>query len=223
MKRIVFICFQIFLLFQFCFAQPNGLIGKRTSKNESIEFTIGPGYCFGDQFMLPTKMPFALGDNWDMSLGYRRMYSTNFGYKVTLQYGSYGGYDESTRCHDVGYLCFNSDVTSASLRGEYSYNLGQSSYDHLNLLSFYTFLGLGILNSNVTFAPSAYQGKSNTVAGTLPFGGGLKYHLNENLSLGTEFNYQYVFSDYVDGYSPAVVGNNDVLLGLSFTFEYQLF
>jgi len=164
MKKIVLISCLVFLLFHSSLAQRrNGLIGRETNKNESIEFTLGPGYCFGDQFTSPANMPFVAGDNWDVSLGYRRVYSNNFGYKATVQYGNYTGFDEPIHAHGVGYFSFNSNVVSVNFRGEYAYGFGRDSRSRPDLFSLYSYLGLGILNSSVTFASNAYQGKPNTI------------------------------------------------------------
>jgi hypothetical protein len=221
----VLVSWLMFLMFHNSLAQKrNRLIGRRISETGSIELALGPDYCFGDQFELPIKQSFLTGSNWNVSLGYRNACSTKFGYKATVEYGKYIGTDEATHVHGAGFYSFMANMINANIRGEYTYSFGKSFHRQSNLYALYSFLGIGILNSHITFAPNAYAGKGNETAPFLPVGGGFKYHLNESFTLGTELSYRYVLSDYVDGYkSPAAISRcNDVVIGMAFTIEYRL-
>lgn len=123
-------------------------------------------------------------------------------------------------------LAFETSLSEFSVMGEY-YLL--NLYD--NRFSPYVFVGVSIYH----FDPYAYNGGSDKIylkplstegqglAGypdaksygltqaAIPFGGGVKYAINENLHLGLEFSFRKLFTDYLDDVSTTYADPTDLL------------
>lgn len=123
-------------------------------------------------------------------------------------------------------LAFETSITEFSLLGEY-YLL--NLYD--NRISPYAFTGLAAYHFN----PYAFNGSTQKIylkplstegqglAGypgrkpysltqmAIPFGGGVKFAVTENLHLGIEAGFRKLFTDYLDDVSTTYVNPNDLL------------
>jgi len=123
-------------------------------------------------------------------------------------------------------LAFESSISEFSVMGEY-YLL--NLYD--NRLSPYVFAGLAVYHFN----PYAYNGSDDKIylkplstegqglpgypdskpyaltQAAIPFGGGAKFAINENLHLGLEFSFRKLFTDYLDDVSTAYADPADLL------------
>lgn len=123
-------------------------------------------------------------------------------------------------------LAFETSISEFSVTGEY-YLL--NLYD--NRLSPYVLAGISVYHFN----PYAYNGGSDKIflkplstegqglAGypdaksygltqvAIPFGGGVKYAINENLHLGLEFSFRKLFTDYLDDVSTNYADPVDLL------------
>ncbi len=102
---------------------------------------------------------------------------------------------------------FKSGLTEVSLMGEYNFI---NYRDKKQLWKFSPYLTAGIAlfasepapSSNFTSDYSDYQGPGFAI----PFGVGVKFILNRNWNLGTEFVARKTFSDHLDGVSTADFG-----------------
>lgn len=225
MKKLMLSVLLVMFVFQGLQAQRrNGLIKHRSDNKGFITLSTGPAYCFGDPYSSPFEKSFINGTNGEVALGFSNMFPTNFGYKATLHYANFSGSDKlGEKQHSIGYYSYKSNVFEFTARGEYAYYFGRK-YRHFVPNSVRGFLGLGVLNSMATF-PSGIVGKTAaTIAFAIPYGIAYQYDIqNSNFSVGAEFEGQYVFSDYVDGYKPVFITSNDVLTSFKVTLGYRIF
>lgn len=211
-----------------------GLIDRNDESESYLTFSLGPEYCYSDtQGKLWNQI--SLKDN-DLTIGFRTIYANNFGYKVALSYSNFTG-------NDIGSIysrrySYTSNVLQLALQGEYSIKIGRSYYYKPTPNSIYAFLGLGALvsNANLNYDKNnplgGYVYKPTYLAPVIPVGIGYQHHFSNNFLVGTEFNFRYPFSDYIDGFKPfKKVGksgtingskSNDVMGGFSVTFSYLL-
>ena len=123
-------------------------------------------------------------------------------------------------------LAFETKITEFSLLGEYYFfNLNEQKF------SPYLFGGLAVFHFN----PYAFNGSTQKIflkplstegeglsaypdrkpyaltQLALPFGGGVKYALTDNLRLGLELGMRKLFTDYLDDLSTSYVDPNDLL------------
>lgn len=199
-----------------------GLIGRRTTSEGSIFLSSGPNYCFGETYGSPTKRSIIDRTNFETALGFKQYFQGNFGYRAEFFYGNYTSHD------DIGNRDFGSisNTIGLSARAEYSYYFGGSNrYRTPNHHSVYGFLGLGVVNCNVSpYSNPNKNPKPHSIEPLLPFGFGYSYAFNDDVSLGVEAIWKYSFSDYIDGYhSPEFSRYNDVLGGISVTVSYRIF
>jgi len=218
----------------------NGLVQRTIPGTTSVMLSaFGPAYCFGDPGVLSTKKFFLnvfdfnlLDTRFVYSLGLRHIFTNNFGLKATYYYGTYTGTDVGSIYPTRGYS-FNSKVMEFTLNAEYIL-LGGPNDKYLTPHTLYVFAGAGVLHSNVIFMyndnvittppPSRPNDKIQlvTTAPVIPLGIGYQYQLNYRLSIGAEFVYHSVFSDFVDGIQTQGSKNDDALTSLSFTFAYKI-
>lgn len=199
----------------------------------------GPAYCFGDPGVLSTKTFFLnvfdfnlLDTRFVYSLGLRHIFPNNFGLKATGYYGTFTGTDIGSIYPTRGYS-FNSKVLEFTVNAEYIL-LGGPNDKYLTPHTLYVFAGAGVLHSNVVLMQNDIvittpplsrpfdKIQLVTTAPVIPMGIGYQYQLNYRLSIGAEFVYHYVFSDFVDGIQTQGSKNNDALTSLSFTFAYKI-
>lgn len=123
-------------------------------------------------------------------------------------------------------LAFETSLAEFSLVGEYYlFNLDERRF------SPYVFAGLGVFHFNpyayttsgekVYLKPLSTEGQGlegypdrkpySLTQINIPFGGGVKYAITENLRLGLEFNMRKLFTDYLDDVSKNYVDPADLL------------
>jgi len=224
MRKVLF-CLLPFLLISLhlCAVHRNGLIMRRHRTTGELTASFGPSYCYSDAAGSLFRQTLVQGyHNYNASLGFRHSFPSNFGYRASLYYGDYSGADKTHNEHKDGYYSYNSKILEFSVRGEYSIHFGLK-YDKNTPNTLYGFAGLGVLNSAVKFPVGSPQGRANNISGVGILGGGYRYYLTDQVSIGTELEFHYSSNDYVDGYHPITSKNNDVLVGVSFTLAYKIF
>jgi len=219
----------------------DGLVKPILQGTMSIMFSaFGPAYCFGDPGVMSTKKFFLnifdfnlLDTRFMYSLGLRHIFPNNLGVKATFYYGTFIGSDVGSLYPTRGYS-FQSKVLEFTLHAEYIF-LGGPNSKRLTPHTMYVFAGGGIMHSNailqykdsVISSPPTERKFDKiqliTTAPVIPVGLGYQYRINNRLTLGAEFVYHSVFSDFVDGLQTQGSKNDDALTSLSFTFSYKIF
>lgn len=206
---------------------------KRFKSIGTVFLAGGPAYCLGDAFGSPYNKNFLnSGNNWTISTGFRHLFPSNFGYRVVMKCGNYTGSDTDSKWHSnildrVGCFSFESNTLGITLRGEYSVFLGNEYSQRKS--SLYGFIGTGYLSNSANYSfinsgPKVQETLNKTIY-FVPFGMGYQYQLNDQFSIGGELGWEYLFSDYGDGYSPKPPASksNDILVGFSFVVGYKVF
>jgi len=211
----------------------SGLVDKSRETTSYLIFSAGPEYCFADTQNKPS-VKFNL-DNTDLSLGFRKIFSNNFAYKVSFNYSHFMG-------NDSGYIKkrkygYSSKVLQFAIQGEYHIKIGPAYYYKPTPNSIYLFLGIGGMRSNLDYLHTNndirtdYIYHTSYISPVIPFGFGYQYNFNNNFLIGAEFNARYPFFDYIDGFKPPKVDlegtksgslSNDVMSGFSITLSYLL-
>ncbi len=227
MKKGLLLLIFIFILFSHLSAQRRyGLINRRVESLGLLVISAGPDYCFGDSKVYPLSQNFlASSHNYDLSIGFRSRFSSNFGYKISYDYGSYLGTDSNTPLANRGYS-YTSKVQQLTVQGEYSIYFGPEFIkEKHNIIYFYG--GVGVMSTVVDFTgemPGGFIYFPYDYSPVLPFGFGYEYALTERFKLGAEISWHYSLSDYVDGvHHPIYSRNNDVLGGVKIVLSYQFF
>lgn len=102
---------------------------------------------------------------------------------------------------------FKSNVTELSLMGEYNF-INYRDKKQLWKFSPYLTGGFAIFGSSpVTKSNSSVENSEKTLIPAIPFGVGMKFILNRNWNLNTEFVARKTFTDYLDGISNADIGD----------------
>jgi hypothetical protein len=233
MKRLFLSVLILFTFFLVPHAQrrSRGLVNESKETQGYLFLSIGPEFCFAD----PTASPYSqsLLKNNNFTLGYRKLYPNNLGYKFEVSCMNFTGND-TVSLSSIRRYSFHSQVLKAAFMGEYSIILGRRYYYRSTPSLIYGFLGAGVLRSiaNLNCDPANivdnYTYKRIYNCPVIPFGGGYRYNFNNGFLLGFEVNYNYTFSDYIDGFKPPSVGSkkfsksNDIFGGISLTFSYLL-
>jgi len=205
-----------------------GLVDESKETQSYLLFSVGPEFCFAD----PTGSPFSQSvlKNYNLSLGYRKLFPNNFGYRLELSYLNLTGKDNES-LNNVRRYSFDTKALKASVMGEYSIIIGRRYYYRSTPTIIYGFLGVGYLRTNANLnynkaipSDSTYTYKKIYNCPLIPFGIGYRYNFNNGFLMGVEFNYNFPFSDYVDGFKPrnSVSKSNDIFEGISITFSYLL-
>jgi len=235
MKRLSLSVLILLFFFIELYAQSRsrGLVDESRENQSYLLFSVGPEFCFAD----PTESPFNQNilKNYNLSLGYRKLFSNNFGYRLELNYLNLTGNDTVSLKNPRRYA-FNTTALKVSILGEYSIIIGRRYYYRSTPNIIYGFLGLGFLrtNANLNYDPSnptaPYTYRKIYNCPVIPFGGGYRYNFNNGFLMGIEINYNFPFSDYIDGFKPpmkkladgtkSVSKSNDVFSGVSLTFSY---
>jgi len=147
-----------------------------------------------------------------------------FSVKLGLTYGTISGDDaDNNRSRN---LDFKSDLLDVSVTGEINI-LGYQPYALERVFTPYAFIGIGLVHFNprtqyndewVELQPQGTEGqgisgnesKYNLVQVVIPFGGGLKYAINDKWNLGIELGFRKTFTDYLDDVSGRYV-DEDIL------------
>lgn len=113
---------------------------------------------------------------------------------------------------------FRTDILQASMNVEWDL-LGKKRFDNKGIFtrSFtpYIYTGIGAVMFKPTVyttnnSDSPYNGEQyGTFNFAIPFGGGIKYDVNRDFTIGLEFTTHIPFSDYMDGVSLNNKVNND--------------
>ncbi len=166
------------------------------------------------------------------SFGFKPSFKINQDFVVSLDlaYMMYGGKDEVGSTHSRNYS-FNSQAFQHVVRAEY-YLIGESRtfvsgavynrkgmVNSYNKLYQYFFVGVGGLLSKATVKDldnngeeplwnPGYNNNSN-YALVIPLGAGVKWSIDPRWSIGAEVGYQFVTSDYLDGYASEFSNYND--------------
>jgi len=211
----------------------NGLFGQPIQGVTSIMLSaVGPAFCFGDiggslkeQAGLVGKDFVLTNTRYLFEMGLRHVFENNMAIKATANYGNFGGTDAGSRNESRGYS-FKTNVYELILQGEYILYGGPYS-KALVPHTLYVFGGGGIMNCNVKFTASKGLRAGDTTyptstAPVFPVGFGYQCRINNNLTLGSEFGWHIILSDYVDGIHALGSKSNDVLSVLTFTFSYKI-
>jgi hypothetical protein len=221
-------------------------VSKRDENNLSIVVTRGSEFLFADpgnsqQTIFGPVFNQGILTNGEFSLGLKRVFPGNFSIKADLSYSHYTGTDSIVNLKDItekhtfdfrlrGYS-FKSDVLQLKIRAEYAFYIGDE-YSLYRTSAIYPFIGIGLLSSNATLTRSVptfnddgkYKYLNSVVSPVIPFGVGYQYDLDPNFSVGAEIKYEYVFSDYLDGFRPPNPrsNNNDFIFGISLVLTYKI-
>lgn len=123
-----------------------------------------------------------------------------------------------------GYALDNSTAVNVSLGGDY-YLIGRNSFGPAKNSALYLSGGFGLLfiNPEPTGVPDGAEEEYPGSVFNLQIGGGVKQHFSRSFSMGLEFSYRPVFSDYVDGVSlTGNPDNNDTYFWLGLTAAFHL-
>lgn len=144
--------------------------------------------------------------------------------KLGITYGTISADDaDNDRSRNLN---FRSDLIDVSLTGEFNI-LGFQPYALERVFSPYVFVGVGFVHFNprtkyndewVELQPLGTEGqgipeygeKYSLVQVVIPFGGGLKYAINDKWTLGAELGLRKTFTDYLDDVSTRYV-DGDIL------------
>lgn len=203
----------------------NGLINRRIKSSGAIIVSLGPTFTFADPKGLPFRQP-DIYNQFHLNLGYRRNLPNNFSIKGAAGYYRLSGSDgDYSRGHS-----FVSQMFQVTARGEYSYYIGYR-YARRKPNSVYGFLGVGVAHNiadltidNTTAVDARYKYKPTVTAPIIPYGVGYRYDVSSYFSMGMEINFDYIFSDYIDGFKPPRPRSlsNDVLQGFSANLVFKL-
>lgn len=215
----------------------NGLYGHTTPGIISIMFSyLGPAFCFGDIGGSMQEQAFLGSNDYVMSntrylvaWGIKKVYPNNTGIKASVAFSTFAGTDENSRNWTRGYS-FTSNLFEFLVQGEYML-LGGPYSKPLIPHSLYAFVGGGILNSDsklkLNGVPGASRPQDNVraqiTAPVFPFGVGYQYRMTKKWTIGAEFGWHYILSDYVDGVHPTGSKNNDALAALTVTMTYKIY
>ncbi len=168
-----------------------------------------------------------------------------FSWRINLLYGKIG-VDESQFTNpswkQLRNFKFTTSVTELSTVLVWNF-FGDNDERDYRRFTPYVFGGVGISLLNVkrdwsNINRSAFDNKSTAIVGLgtdtvhhtpkllpiMPVGIGLKYAINNKLSLRAEGTYRVAFSDYIDGFSQSTnASTNDKYYGLSIGVSYKLF
>lgn len=223
-KRVITIIFLVLTLTCFM-AEARRSTAAKTG--DLVFTTVGPAFAFGDIGGSQYRKMFFGSNDWVitdtkylLSLGVRMVYDEEWGYKVTFHHGSFKGSDADSRNSARGYS-FSSNYYAASFQGDYT--IGKGKINYLWSYSYYAFAGLGVM-----FADTHLKGnlrptdehKPNVLAPIAPVGIGFQFR-HKKFIIGTELEYQYLFTDFLDGLTTPYSKNNDLIVGLKLTLGYR--
>lgn len=143
----------------------------------------------------------------------------NLGFKLNLLAGQLNGDDSKSQeqFQRVRNLSFNSILLEGSFMGEY-YLFGYDAREGTQLFSPYATIGIAVsyFNPKTDFMGETYSlqplgtegqgldgnpGKYSRIALSIPFGGGVKFKINDKSNLGVALLARYAFTDYLDDVS----------------------
>jgi len=228
MKRpLLSVLFVLFLIGGLQAQRGRGLVDKSDESTSYLTLSVGPSFCFSDTKLIAYTEP--LLKNFDLSIGYRKLFSNNFAYKIAYSYNNYTGRD-TISTSSTRFYSFSTSVMQLGINVEYFIKIGREYYYKPTPNAIYLFLGAGVLRSKANLSQNEPRGdydyKINkyNYAPVIPFGFGYQYNFNNKFLLGAEVNWKLPLSDYIDGFSPPYPESksNDILSTFSVTFTYLL-
>ena len=219
----------------------DGLYGPKIPGLLSIMVTgLGPAYLFGDIGGSKQEQILNGVNDWNIfntrflfSVGGDYLFTNNIALKASFFYGNFNGTDIGSRNDPRGYA-YKSKLTEVTFQGEYVFWGGPFSKNN-NPHEWYVLAGVGLMHNNTGLT---YQGvtittnpairnldvvKLNSTAPVFPVGLGYKYRISDKITLGAEFCWQVLSTDYADGVNPVNSKSNDALAFLSLTASYKIY
>lgn len=200
-----------------------------------VASAFGPGFLYGDiGGSSGPKSLLGLSD-WNVAdtrvywgLGSNILFPSNVGVKVDLHYGTFRGSDVSARNGGHRAWSYTSTIFEGTLQGMVV--LFGGPYDPRGKSHMlYLFGGVGQMMSiakvegDLTNRDNADLISTGDIAPVIPFGIGYQFRASSNLSIGAEFTYHYVLSDFIDGIHSKYSKSEDLLAAANFTISYQLY
>ena len=194
------------------------------------------GYTIGENFFGFKDISY-LQTRYNLSGSIKYRFTQNINGRFSLAYGKLHATDKRGSNEGRG-LQASTVIFEPVVLGEYYFlkNKSENHYtfikrgsnainDLLASIDLYAFTGIGgcaynvrgneKLSTNVGF-------RENGFAAVIPFGIGMNLIYTADLNFGIEMGGRYVFSDYLDGYSPQYSKANDVYYLFNLTATYKL-
>ena len=172
--------------------------------------------------------------------GIRYKIEEDMAVKLNIVYGIGSGSDDGSK-NEHRELSFKTTLIESSVQYEYYFlkedrRLKSSAVfnrrgmiNNYAKIAAYAFGGLGgiYFNPSLEGPPSQLAHEWHIVDGyskfnlTLPVGLGLKYTIDDQISLGFELGGRYTLSDYLEGFSTTFSKNNDIYYFTNLTFIYK--
>ncbi len=201
-------------------------VGKVNAQGEyhqgEFGVTIGAAHYFGD---LNTR---AALNRPKPSLGvfYRKLYGNYVGMRVGARFAQLGYSDvfSKNEYQHMRNLSFNSNIFELALQGDFNF-LKYIPGDEVYGFTPYVTLGVGLFNydpytyyngTKYFLRPLGTEGQAggylgrtsySTMAVCIPFGVGLKYSINNKISLAFEITQRFTTTDYLDDVSTTYAPN----------------
>lgn len=192
-----------------------------TLSGQALEMGIGAGRSvyYGDLNSGYYFDKFIRNGDFTLDIFGRSVFNQHYGIRANFSYCKVKGNDANSQLEwqKMRNLSFFSDIFEFSIRGEYyffDYNPGQMRKPVVPFVS----AGLGVFhfNSKTTFEGNiielrklgtegqglvGYPDFYNNVAVSIPFGLGIIFKFNEQISVGAEIIWRYTTTDYLDDVS----------------------
>lgn len=172
--------------------------------------------------------------------GIRYKVEEDMALKLNIIYGIGTGKDEGSR-NEHRELSYSTNLIETSIQYEYYFlkedrRLKSAAVfnrrgmiNNYAKIAMYAFGGLGgiYFNPKLDGPPQQINADYHIVDGyskfnlSLPIGLGLKYTIDDKISIGFELGGRYTLSDYVEGFSTEFSKNNDVYYFSNVTFIYK--
>lgn len=157
--------------------------------------------------------------------------SNHLAARLSFNYGSISGDDATSKVAGRANrnLSFRSNILEFGLTGEFNI-LGYQPYNLEKVFSPYIFAGIALYKFNpkakyegdwIELQPLGTEGQGltqyperkpyNLTQFAVPFGGGLKYALNDSWNIGLEAGLRMTFTDYLDDVSTTYVSDAELL------------
>ena len=160
-----------------------------------------------------------------VNFGFRYLLPANFGIKLFGEFTTYADDDKGTKNHTRGgggKYKFSNQIYRGGARLEYHILGNVTDWEARH--NVYVFGGGGVAYATSTVVGDPDKDHDvNTKPVTTPLlltGIGYQYRLSRNFAVGLDLNYEYYFSDYVEGFHTSWSKSNDVGYGAMFTFSY---
>ncbi len=217
MNRIIFNLVVVLLIGSVAYGQDN----MGTSQQGEFGVSIGGAHYFGD---LNNRAAFnrpkpAVG------IFFRKQFSNYISARLSGHFAQLGYSDKYSKneYQRLRNLSFNTNIFEVALQGDFNF-FRFDPLDPAYAFTPYVTLGVGIFN----YDPYAYlkgrkvflrqlgtEGQTigykgrkpyATTALCVPFGGGIKYNLNQKVNISFEIAHRFTFTDYLDDVSSTYIG-----------------